>query len=127
MDKELELSRFINYDGVSCYMISILHILQHLPIFNYYLRNMFQDKDKLKGSIFNELSRLIKKSYKNSVVEISPNKFKKTIGKFDPMWNEIEQQDSQEFYTFLISKLEEECGTKLELNSLQIQDRKSVV
>ena len=32
MDFIIGVSRFKNIDGVSCYMISILHILQQIPI-----------------------------------------------------------------------------------------------
>ena len=49
----------------------------------------------------------------NDNIKIQPSSFKKLIGKKDSLWNELEHQDSQEFYTFLITKIEEECGNKI--------------
>jgi len=113
MSIELGLSRFKNVDGVSCYMISILHILQQIPIFTNYLTNLKKIKNNIGDSIFYELARAIKLSLDNDNIRIAPKSLKKKVGEKDSMWSEYQHQDSQEFYTFLMSSIEEEWGTKV--------------
>ena len=36
------VSRFVNSNGTSCYMISILHILQQIPLFIDYINSFSQ-------------------------------------------------------------------------------------
>jgi len=116
------LSRFKNIDGVSCYMISLLHILQQIPAirkFVKYEKYMTLIKDKItdENDIMNfvvyEFSKTIKQSLENDNIKIAPYSFKKLMGKKNLMWAEIEHQDSQEFYIYLITKIEEECGQKV--------------
>jgi ubiquitin C-terminal hydrolase len=111
MDENIKLgvSKFKNYDGVSCYMISILHILQQSP----HIKNILKLIKKKDGNIINEFAAIIKTSLQNDNCNIVPRAFKKQIGEKNDMWAELEQQDSQEFYIFLISAIEEECGSKV--------------
>ena len=124
---EFGVSRFKNINGVTCYMNSILHILQQLPIFTEYITQIkfrdnimtkildknLEDQEKLlKDTVVFELFRLLKISHENDDAIIQPNKFKESIGKKNDMWNEYRQQDSQEFLTFLLSQLIEEVGIK---------------
>jgi hypothetical protein len=111
--KELGVSRFKNDNGVSCYMVSILHILQQIPDFTVHLLNLKKIKNNIGESIFFELARAIKLSLDNDNIRISPKSFKKIIGEKDSMWSEFQHQDSQEFYCFLMSKIEEEWGKKI--------------
>jgi ubiquitin C-terminal hydrolase len=113
MSIELGLSRFKNVDGISCYMISVLHILQQIPDFTNYLINLKKIKKTVGDSIFYELARAIKLSLDNDNIRIAPKSFKKKIGEKDSMWSELEHQDSQEFYTFLMSNIEKEWGYKV--------------
>ena len=109
MDHILVISKFKNNDGVSCYMISILHIIQQIQEFTKILLNI-----KLqKNTITFELIRLLKLSISNNNLNISPISFKKIITEKNNMWGEIEHQDSQEFYAFLINNIEEDCGRKI--------------
>ena len=125
MEKNIKLgvSRFKNMDGVSCYMISILHILQQLPCFIKFIKNdkykgliknKISDNNKINNFIIYELTRSIKLSLENDNIVITTSSFKKLMGKKNEMWCEIEHQDSQEFYTYLITKIEEECGLNIE-------------
>ena len=121
--------------GITCYMNSILHILQQVPIFIDYisnanfndiimqkiedqiktkqLENNNQNHEKLlKTFVIFELFRLFKISYENENSVITPTSFKKVIGTKNDIWNEYNHQDSQEFFTFLVSQLEEEVGMK---------------
>ena len=113
---KMGISKFNNLDGVSCYIISILHILQQIPCFsNYLINNTYLNsiKNKYSNLLVNELYKLIKTSYENDNINITPVSFKKLIGKINPMWSEIQHQDSQEFLIFLISQLEEELGNPI--------------
>jgi ubiquitin carboxyl-terminal hydrolase 8 len=116
---ELGISKFKNDNGISCYINSILHILQQLPYFaDYIISDTFQnditDKIDVKQLVVYELYRILKLSYENNNINITPTSFKKIIAKKNSMWGELEQQDSQEFLIFMISKLEEELGSKIE-------------
>jgi ubiquitin carboxyl-terminal hydrolase 8 len=104
-------------------MISILHILQQIPSIRKFIRKekymkFIEDKITNKNNILNfvtyELARAIKLSLDNDNIRIAPYSFKKLMGKKNPMWAEIEHQDSQEFYIYLITKIEEECGQKID-------------
>jgi ubiquitin C-terminal hydrolase len=130
---KLGVSKYKNIMGVTCYMNSILHILQQTPIFIEYISQAkFNDillkkiKNKIaqnselneeqlfKDFVIFELFRLFKTSLENDDCTITPTSFKTLIGKKNDMWNDFIQQDSQEFFNFLISQIEEEIGTKSE-------------
>jgi ubiquitin carboxyl-terminal hydrolase 8 len=134
-DVKLGVSKFNNIMGITCYMNSILHILQQTPIFVEYIsqakfrdalldkieekikKDNLEDTDETAEELINkyvifELFKLFKISLENDDANITPTTFKKIIGTKNDMWNEYNHQDSQEFFTFLISQLEEEIGTK---------------
>lgn len=127
--------KFKNIMGITCYMNSILHILQQIPIFaewitqakfrdtimkkiNHHItKNNLEDnydnnEELLKNYVIFELFRLFKISLENDDSAITPTSFKRIIGIKNDIWNEKNHQDSQEFFTFLISQLEEEVGMK---------------
>lgn len=129
------VSKYKNIMGITCYMNSILHILQQVPIFMEYISQAkFRDtimkkidhqiktkgqddnyelREKLlKDYVIFELFRLFKISLENDDSAITPTSFKRVIGTKNDMWNEYNHQDSQEFFTFLISQIEEEAGMK---------------
>jgi len=116
-EEKIGVSKFKNIMGITCYMNSILHILQEIPAFqDYILKQQFVNninKDKLDNSIVFELYKLFKVSSENNDAILTPKSFKHRIGEKYDMWNEYQQQDSQEFLTFLISNIEEEVGLKL--------------
>ena len=88
-------------------MNSILHILQNVDIF---VEVIFKSKSKLDNTIHNSLKNLFKYSLSNEDISISPIDFKEIIGIRKSIWNENEQQDSQEFLNFLLTEIEEEIG-----------------
>ena len=125
------VSKYKNIMGITCYMNSILHILQQIPIFTEYItqakfkdvilnkienqlksNNFITKEEALKQYVIFELFRLFKISLENDDSSITPTTFKMLIGKKNDMWDENNHQDSQEFFTFLISQLEEEAGMK---------------
>lgn len=107
---DFSFGKFKNFDNVSCYMISILHILQYIPIFNQFIINT----NFKENTIVNTLSNLIKISNKYNKYSIVPKNFKDVIANKNSLWGELEHQDSQEFFNFLISTIEEEIGYKIE-------------
>ena len=137
---KLGTSKFKNILGITCYMNSILHILQQTPIFMEYItqakfRDVIIQKlnstepdttkhvDMIKEYVIFELFRLFKTSLDNDDLVITPTKFKQLIGKKNDMWNEYNHQDSQEFFNFLITQIEEEVGTKYKfIPGLSISD-----
>jgi ubiquitin carboxyl-terminal hydrolase 8 len=132
------VSKFKNIMGVTCYMNSILHILQQTPTFiDYILLCKFKDTimkkidniEDLNNMIIVELYRLFQVSLTNDDTDITPTTFRQLIGKRNDMWLENNHQDSQEFTTFLISQLEEEVGTKCTFvpgNMIEMDDEKTL-
>jgi len=129
---KLGVSKYKNIMGITCYMNSILHILQQTPLFIHYISQFkFKDvlsqkvellasknpnenkEDIVKNFVIFELFRLFKVSLENDDTSITPSSFKTIIGKKNDMWDEMNHQDSQEFFNFLISQLEEEVGEKV--------------
>jgi ubiquitin carboxyl-terminal hydrolase 8 len=124
---EYGVSKYKNIMGITCYMNSILHILQQTPIFMEYISQArFRDDiiektkskdikeidEKIKKLVIVELCRLFSSSLSKNDYTITPTKFKAIIGTKDDIWNEYNHQDSQEFFNFLISNLQEEVGQK---------------
>ena len=116
------ISRFSNIGGITCYINSILHILQQVPIFADYiysehfvesLKQNFPQEHLMKQTTSYELHRLFIASINNDNSSITPTTFKNIIGTKNSMWNERNHQDSQEFLSFLIATLEEETGSKV--------------
>jgi len=111
----IKVSKYQNINGITCYMNSILHILQYIsPLINYinndsYL-NIVNEKNKTKKWIIVELAKLFKLSYNNPNNIICPIRFRNCIGIHDGRWLDNEQQDSSDFLEFLLSKIQEEVG-----------------
>jgi ubiquitin C-terminal hydrolase len=120
---KLGVSRYNSIRGITCYMNSILHILQQIPIFVKYIydfefEQVLQDKIDKTASTMNEyviyeLHRLFRTSLNNDDSIITPKTFKNLIGTKNEIWNELNHQDSQEFFNFLISQIKEEIGIKV--------------
>ena len=124
-EENLGVSKYNNIMGITCYINSILHILQQIPIFVKYiyefefeeilLEKIMQTEYEINTFVIYELHRLFKNSvdYENST--ITPTSFKNLIGEKNDMWNEYNHQDSQEFFNFLISQIKEEIGKKVKI------------
>jgi len=107
--KKYGVCKFNNIMGVTCYMNSILHILQQIPIFVKYIINL---SNLNNNHIIYELNNIFIISHNNDDQIITPINFKNKIGEVSSMWNEYNQQDSQEFLNFIISQIETEIGHK---------------
>jgi ubiquitin C-terminal hydrolase len=125
---KIGVSKYKNIMGITCYMNSILHILQQIPIFStfiaqaefkYIIANKYNNDNEIltkfiQESVITQLFKLFQASLSKDDATIIPTSFKQIIGTKNDIWNEFNQQDSQEFFTFLISQLEEEIGMKYE-------------
>ncbi len=104
---EIGVCRFENIDNVTCYMNSILAIIQQMPIFADYLLTIKAD------GIVGKLAKLMYESHTRDDDILIPGSFRKEICKKNSMWGMREQQDSQEFLNFLLSSIEEEIKEKV--------------
>ncbi len=104
---DIGVCRFKNIDNVTCYMNSILAIIQQMPIFADYLLTI---KD---GGIVGKLGKLMYESHTRDDDILTPKSFRIEISKKNNMWGMREQQDSQEFLNFLLSSIEEEIKDKV--------------
>lgn len=137
---KIGVSKFNNINGVTCYMNSILAILQQMPIFCDYflglnfkdslLKNLDNDSLKLTDSVSFNFYNLLKISHENDNKNITPRTFRKVISKKDYIWGQHEQQDSQEFLNFILNHIENEIkqnvefipGSNLKNNNKNISD-----
>jgi ubiquitin carboxyl-terminal hydrolase 8 len=120
MDKDLEeveygISKFNNSSGVTCYINSILAILQQTPIFaDYILTANYKDKIKNTDSILFQLYNIINLSHTYDNYNINPDTFRKVVSLKNEMWGYQQHQDSQEFLSFLLNSIEEELAEKVQ-------------
>ncbi len=105
---EIGVCRFNNIDNVTCYMNSILAIIQQMPFFADFLLTIKNDE-----SITSQLSKLMYNSHTRDDMLLTPNSFRNAISIKNSMWGMKEQQDSQEFFNFLLCSIEEEIKKKV--------------
>lgn len=119
MTTKYGVSKYNSIKGVTCYMNSILAILQQTPIFvDYIVTGQFRKNllancptsKKVLNSVTYQLHNLLKISLSNDNGNISPLSLQCSLIQKDSMWGERRHQDSQEFLTFLLAKIEEEIG-----------------
>ena len=113
LDITYGVSRYANMEGVTCYMNSILVILQQTPIFiDYILNAEFNEKllthPDIKKSIVFQFHNIMTISNTHDNLIINPSTFRNTLTAKNNMWGMHIQQDSQEFLTFLLNSIEEE-------------------
>jgi len=130
------ICRFTNINGVTCYINSILHILQQAPIFADYIfsgsfgkiirEKEVDNEEKIKQYVCYELFKLFSTSMSKDDFSIKPSSFRDCIGRKNSRWIKNEHQDSQEFLQFLISKLEEEIGQKMEFIPGRLDVKKNI-
>jgi ubiquitin C-terminal hydrolase len=103
------VSRFESINGVTCYMNSILAILQQMPIFTDYILN----NDFSESTITNQLHKIISLSHMNENKKIRPLTFRSVITEKEEMWGYNQHQDSQEFLSFILNSIEDEIKKKV--------------
>ena len=122
---EFGICRFNNIGGVTCYMNSILAVIQQTPIFIDYiltfefkknLLDKYPTKEQVVETVLFQLYLLMKATHTHENCIITPNQFMRTIIKKNELWGYHQQQDSQEFLSFLLNKIEEEIAIKINVN-----------
>lgn len=124
MSSEIGLSKFRNIGGVTCYMNSILAILQQTDIFcDYIVLGKFKENlinninsEEIEDSIIFQFHKLfsVSLSIENGIV--TPTTLRRVCASKDTFynrWGSHEQQDSPDFLLFILEKLIEEIGQKV--------------
>jgi len=103
--------------GNTCFMNSVLQCLfQSTPFRSYFLQKRYEkdiNRDNplgWNGNVANVWGSLMEKIWGNQYKTVAPKFFKKTIGKVAPRFDGYQQQDSQEFLTFLLDGLHEDLN-----------------
>lgn len=106
--------------GNTCYMNSALQCLVHVPEVNYYFffdlfeRELNRDNPLgNKGEVAVAFSNLLHKLFDSNSggsSSITPREFKYTIGRYSSMFHGYQQQDSQEFLSWLLDALHEDLN-----------------
>ena len=106
--------------GNTCYMNSALQCLVHIPeLNNYFFLDLWQNElNKLNplgchGEIAAAFSSLLHKLFdvsSGSQQAVTPRDFKLTVGRFSSMFHGYQQQDSQEFMSWLLDTLHEDLN-----------------
>jgi ubiquitin carboxyl-terminal hydrolase 8 len=113
---------FNNAEGLYCYQNSIISILSQTFLFVDYICMKSYEFLKIKKNDLNlevtdtltyQLSQILNSSLSNDNKTITPTSFRKICGKINPIWAQMNYQDSQEFFNFVISRLKEEMGKKI--------------
>lgn len=107
--------------GNTCYMNSALQCLVHVPEINYYFFYSLFMRELNKsnplgynGNMAEAFGSLLHKLFNDPLgahqSSISPREFKYTIGHFSSMFQGYQQQDSQEFLSWLLDSLHEDLN-----------------
>lgn len=106
--------------GNTCYMNSALQCLVHVPEINYYFFYDLFEKELNRtnplgnlGDVAVAFSNLLHKLFDftgGTTTLITPREFKYTIGRYSSMFHGYQQQDSQEFLSWLLDALHEDLN-----------------
>ena len=123
--------------GSTCYMNATLQCLLHVsPLISYFIRVYPKDKDKLeklnesifsKGKISEAFFEIIKsiseagknkkntqnnpyQNYNKSNDAVSPEIFQKTVGKYNPQFQNLEANDSKDLILYLLQVMHQELN-----------------
>lgn len=100
--------------GNTCYMNSTIQCLNNTsPLVTYLVTDMYlydinrSEKSDSLWEVTDDFSYLVKALWSGQYRFITPRDFKSVVGRQQPMFAGYEQQDSQEFLTFLLDGLHE--------------------
>ena len=131
MDKNDNKHGLVGLDNIgnTCYMNTAIQCLSNCKILtNYFLDDSYpkynnnDNSNKNKGKIVNVYSELIKHIWYGKQISLIPSDFKNTIGEINPIFKGNEQQDSQEFLSFLLKKLFEDLNKVLKAPVIEKKD-----
>ncbi|XP_048242717.1 ubiquitin carboxyl-terminal hydrolase 8-like [Haliotis rufescens] len=100
--------------GNTCYMNSTIQCLNNCtPLVAYFLNDLYlndinrESSEGMHGEMVDDYAIVLKALWKGQYRCITPRDLKNTVGKYNPMFAGYQQQDSQEFLTFLLDGLHE--------------------
>lgn len=104
--------------GNTCYMNSALQCLVHVPeVCQYFFYDLYERELNRKnplgnnGEVATSFSNLIHKLFDpKSGSSVTPREFKYTIGRYSSMFHGYQQQDTQEFLSWLLDALHEDLN-----------------
>ncbi|XP_012937309.1 ubiquitin carboxyl-terminal hydrolase 8 [Aplysia californica] len=100
--------------GNTCYMNSTVQCLNNTtPLVTYFVNDYHladvnrENSQGMHGEVVDDFAAVIKALWSQQYRSITPRDLKNTVGKYNPMFAGYQQQDSQEFLTFLLDGLHE--------------------
>ncbi|XP_015774970.1 PREDICTED: ubiquitin carboxyl-terminal hydrolase 8-like isoform X1 [Acropora digitifera] len=103
--------------GNTCYMNSVVQCLSSVtPLSAFFISGVFREdinrtnRDGTRGELAEIFSVLVRVLHSGQFKCVSPNEFKRTIGKFKSQFSGYDQQDSQELLAFLMDGLHEDLN-----------------
>ncbi|CAM2716861.1 unnamed protein product [Rotaria socialis] len=121
----------LNNLGNTCYMNSALQCLMHVPALTEYFMDKLSQAHATDehfdnynpfhefGEVTEAFAKLVwnlqkpdRKSYSYYDYSFRPTDFKETIGRLEPRFATFDQQDAQEFLTFLLNSIHQEIKQK---------------
>lgn len=109
--------------GNTCYQNAVLHPLLHTPggflefiMSGYYLDSLKEyEEDEVYKTLIFQFHRILNSIYKSNKAELNINTWKKLVGEKNCFFAGFDQQDSQEFLSYIIDKFTEEVGIKIDV------------
>jgi len=118
MSEIINMSR-INNIGNTCYQNSVLHPLIHTPegfieyiLTGNYLKQLKTTKthDEIKDTLIFQFHRILNSMFRNNDLNLNPHTWKKICGEKNDIFHGSNQQDAQEFLSFIIDNFIEDMG-----------------
>lgn len=107
--------------GNTCYQNAVLHPLIHTPggFIEFIMSGQYLDcmeekqHDKISHTLIFQFHRILNSIFKNNNSKLDINTWKSLVGQKNVFFEGSEQQDAQEFLSYIIDKMTEEVGTKI--------------
>ena len=105
--------------GNTCYANSAIQCVSYLPILRAYLLSLqYKSTGDLnrdnplgtEGKLLEELADLLRQMWSAKIGEKSPTRFRFALGKANELFHGADQQDSQEFLSFILDVLHEDSN-----------------
>jgi len=111
----------LNNLGNTCYLNSVLQIINNLDDFRTYLLsgtfvNELKEGVELEDSLFYQTHRIIKNLWETDQPSLGPRSFRKKFVEKQQMFLGFEQHDSHEAMQFLLDNLHEEIKKNMDVN-----------